>query len=374
MSKTRALCLLAGAVLSTALCAQQQNGQEQRWFEVELIVFSQTPTEALKEHFAASTTPIKPGRAVDLISPVYQPDISNLLSELPLCLQDRPLRLADNFAPVWMSELCIIEQQVPAWEQHNLFEPRQMLGKVPFPAKLPAVISGLGEHQDKPYLADVAALQLSDIAAKIARQSGKTLLLHTAWRQAPVTERLAIASRWFGGINYSTAYDYWGQPLATAHDNLQPEQAYSALESSLVSASFSDADTAPDNMLQQIEQLLQQLAANGTLPEPDSTGINANVVQDSPALSTLPADVWQLDGLFKLHLDHYLFVNTEFNLRIPLADKLQSIYVRQSRRVISGEIHYLDHPHLGIVLQIRRYELPPEPVSEVEQLATDAGQ
>ncbi|WP_445766442.1 CsiV family protein [Rheinheimera sp.] len=371
MSKTRALCLLAGALLSTALSAQQQNDQPQRWFEVELIVFSQTPTETLREHFADSTTPIKPGRAFDLISPLYQPDISSLLSALPLCQPQSTLWLADSFSPVWMSELCIIEQQLPAWAQNNLFEPRQMLSKVPFPAKLPAELSSLGEHQDKPYLADAAALQLSDIAAKIARQSGKTLLLHTAWRQAPVTERLAIASRWFSGVNYSADYDYWGQPLAAVPDNTQPEQAFSTLTPAAATAAVNDTDSAADTMLQQIELLLQQLSANGTLPEPDSSGINANTEHDNPALSTLPADVWQLDGLFKLHLDHYLFVNTEFNLRIPQADKLQSIYVRQSRRVISGEIHYLDHPHLGIVLQIRRYELPPEPVNELEVPATE---
>ena len=373
MSKTRALCLLAGALLSTALSAQQQNSQEQRWFEVELIVFSQTPTEALREHFADSTTPIKPGRAFDLISPLYQPDISSLLSALPLCQQRSTPELTERFIPVWMSELCIIEQQLPAWAQHNLFEPRQMLSKVPFPANLPAELTGLGEHQDKPYLADVAALQLSDIAKKIARQNGKTLLLHTAWRQAPVTERLAIASRWFGGVNYSADYDYWGQPRV-AHNSAQDEQAFTALNPAPVDLTFNNSDSAADTMLQHIEQLLQQLSANGALPEPDSTGINADEVQDSPALSTLPADVWQLDGLFKLHLDHYLFVNTEFNLRIPQADKLHSIYVRQSRRVISGEIHYLDHPHLGIVLQIRRYELPPEPVSEAEPLAAEADQ
>jgi hypothetical protein len=82
----------------------------------------------------------------------------------------------------------------------------------------------------------------------------------------------------------------------------------------------------------------------------------ANINAEQSISSAVEEQECQLDGLFKLHLDHYLFVNTEFNLRVENAGQLDTVYVRQSRRVISGEVHYLDHPHLGIVLQIRRFE------------------
>ncbi len=357
MSKSLALCLLATAVLSQTL-----NAQEQRWFEIEIIVFNQTPPANLLENFTDTTTAIKPGRAIDILTPRYQPNINALLNTLPVCLQQSPLQWSDSFSPALMSELCIIEQQLPLWAHNTLFQGRQYNSHVPFPARLGPRITGSGYHQARPYLADAAALQLTDIAQKISRQAGKQLLLHTAWRQAPVTERLAIASRWYSGANYSAQFDYWGQPLPA----LNTDNAISIASDNIDIAYQSDAITQDSDMLQHIDQLLQLLAADRALPEVQASDIaNSTNMHNNTSISTLPEQVWQLDGLFKLHLDHYLFVNTEFNVRLPQADKLQTVHVRQSRRVISGEIHYLDHPYLGIVLQIRRYE-PAAPAAKDE--------
>lgn len=307
----------------TSLFSNALSAQEQRWFEVEMLIFSQTPPAALQEQFTGQVTPVKPGRAYDLLTPLLQADISALLTDLPLCQQ------------------------------------RILNTTLPCPQRLAAVITGKGEHQNTPYLADASALQFSDIASKIRRLPGNQILLHTAWRQAPVTERRAIASRWFAGTNYSQQFDYWGQPLQTA---AQPE-----LESTIDIASpvIVADDSDQDDMLSNIELLLQQLQANSQLPATQNSPLDSISADTVLTANQLPDQVWQLDGLFKLHLDHYLFVNTEFNLRQPGQDKLNTIYVRQSRRVISGEVHYLDHPYLGIVLQIRRYE-PPQPDIEAE--------
>lgn len=346
MIKALKYCLLSSVLLTSPLSAQQQ-----RWFEVEMLVFSQTPGAAIQETFGDSVKAIKPGRAYDLLTPRYQPDIANLLSELPLCPQDTGFASEFKLMPLRSHTMCIFEPQVKPWQQHNLFQPRNTINKVAYPLQLPAVITGRGEHQNTPYLADDSALQLRDIAQKINRQAGMSLLLHTSWRQAPVTERRAIASRWFGGKNFSQQFDYWGQPR-----NLLVATADTALTSN--TPTYSMTDTGSDTqLLSQIDTLLQQLSANSQLSPPPGEELAA-IAPEQQSLSSLPDQVWQLDGLFKLHLDHYLFVNTEFNLRTPSANKLDTVYVRQSRRVISGEIHYLDHPHLGIILQIRRFDPP----------------
>ena len=83
MIKALKYCLLSSVLLTSPLSAQQQ-----RWFEVEMLVFSQTPGAAIQETFGDSIKAIKPGRAYDLLTPLYQPDIATLLSELPLCSQD----------------------------------------------------------------------------------------------------------------------------------------------------------------------------------------------------------------------------------------------------------------------------------------------
>jgi hypothetical protein len=341
------------SLMSAALFSVMLNAQEQRWFEVEMIIFSQTPQSALQEQFGDTVTPIKPGRAYDFITPRYQPELSNLLTALPLC-QLRPVMLAEyQFITLMPRQLCIFEQQPLSWQHSSLFEPVHARQTVPYPAQLPSLMVGNGKHQTVPYLAEQDALQLTDIANKIKRQAGTSVLLHTSWRQAPVTERRAIASRWYAGKNFSAQFDYWGQPVATKHvDN------NAALNAPMLATHNGAAARSETEIIRNIDMLLQQLNANGQLPAEANMPLSSVNTNDQMVLRNLPDQVWQLDGLFKLHLDHYLFVNTEFNLRVPANNALQTIYVRQSRRVISGEIHYLDHPYLGIVLQIRRYDMP----------------
>lgn len=344
--------------------------QEQRWFEVELIIFSQTPASAINETFGDTVKPIKPGRSYDLLTPLYQPELDSLLAALPLCpLQQTPAAVFQPM-PLLKQTMCIFEPQPAPWQHTNLFQPANIITTVAYPPKLPATITGRGQHVNRPYLAAQDALQLKDIANKVSRLPGNTLLLHTSWRQVPVTERRAIASRWYGGKNLSQQFDYWGQPNPATNTDVaavvDSNLSLSALNTAPLTVDAA-AGNAGNNVMQLIDELLHQLNANSQLVTAPDDALSAITPQQLSS-TALPSQVWQLDGLFKLHLDHYLFVNTEFNLRVPGTDKLDTVYVRQSRRLISGEVHYLDHPHLGIVLQIRRFEppiapepLPPEP-------------
>jgi len=354
MNKTLLLGLLCSSLMVCPLGAQ-----EQRWFEIEMVVFTQTPEDSLQEKFSEQVTPIKPGRAFDLLTPLFQPNIAQLLKTLPLCDAISSFDADYGFNLVLPGKLCIHEVQPEIWQQANLFEPRVINAKLPYPDKIPSLITGNGVHQTTPYLADEAALQFNDIVSKLKRQRNKQVLLHTSWRQAPVTERLAIASRWFAGQNYTEQFDYWGQPVPTEANSDKFDQ--SANEQFALDQEI--AITADNRLLNDIDALLEQLLANRQLTVTDNPSLSEDDIGDELSKRNLPTEVWQLDGLFKLHLDHYLFVNTEFNLRIPRLDKIQTIYIRQSRRVISGEIHYLDHPYLGVLLQIRRYE-PAQQINE----------
>ncbi len=104
--------------------------------------------------------------------------------------------------------------------------------------------------------------------------------------------------------------------------------------------------------------------------------------EDEESATAAPTQPWFLDGIFKVHLDHYLYINSEFNLvsantstksinsskaksdtKGNLVQGEQVISFRQDRRVITGEIHYFDHPHMGMVVQIRRFD-PTKPADE----------
>ena len=52
------------------------------------------------------------------------------------------------------------------------------------------------------------------------------------------------------------------------------------------------------------------------------------------------------------------------NTVIAPATQAKAIRFKQDRRVISGEVHYFDHPYMGMIVQIRPYTKP-EPEAEL---------
>lgn len=111
-------------------------------------------------------------------------------------------------------------------------------------------------------------------------------------------------------------------------------------------------------------------------------------------LGSQSGDKWAIDGNFKIYLDHYLFIDSQFIVRQKTVQeqiKLQPALVQnsnilgsengveiidlnreadtfgnnqqivikevlfdQKRRLRSEEIHYLDHPLMGVIVQIRK--------------------
>lgn len=67
----------------------------------------------------------------------------------------------------------------------------------------------------------------------------------------------------------------------------------------------------------------------------------------------------RLEGLVQLSRGRFLHFDADLVLR-P-ADGSAPVRVRLNRRMRSGELHYLDHPRVGILVQAERYEPEPEP-------------
>jgi hypothetical protein len=51
-----------------------------------------------------------------------------------------------------------------------------------------------------------------------------------------------------------------------------------------------------------------------------------------------------------------------------ISEKNEVITFKQSRKVITGEIHYFDHPYIGMIVQIRRFD----PTKPADQAVTQA--
>ncbi|WP_423186591.1 CsiV family protein [Alishewanella sp. d11] len=352
----KARLLLGGYLLFSAFVVQAS----ERWFEIEMIIFERAPDSQLQEQFPEQVTPIRLGRNIDLVTPKFAPSIAALLPSLTLCYDNAALNQSiANASQAWQAGFklfCHQETQPLAWQRKSIFPEFLLNTIVPLPNRIAPQLSGSGMFKGVPYLAESTAFGLTEVAERLRRQRQHQVLLHTVWRQAPVTERRAIPSRWFAGENFTERFDYWGQPNEQSSPTTNPIN-----NSATALTEINSVD-----VLEQIASRRAQLAAGVTLDQPTTAANETNANQNQV---NLPNDVWQLDGLFKLHLDHYLFVNTDFNLRRLVGESLHSINVKQSRRVISGEIHYLDHPHLGIILQIRRFT-PPAPEVVENSLAT----
>ncbi|RVU41111.1 hypothetical protein EOE67_02575 [Rheinheimera riviphila] len=373
-----ALLLAPTLLLHNAMAQSNSQGNSQSietsWFEIEILAFSRDNSQRLLEQFPPKVTEVATRGSVDLLSPLYQPDLTAILLAAPACpkpevaLSTDPelsLATADVTAPLFatdeaslaayqfqqsafklphsdgyqpLPELCAIDHKFNKALNAplNASLPGAVLIRQQPPAQLPLTPAGQEQHQPQPYLAPESALQLKDLAYQLQHRGNHQLLLHTAWRQPLSGKRAARPYRWFAGSNFGQQFDYFGRAKASA---IQP------------------ATDSNGQLLQQITALEQALAKNPATP----------LAELQPAFNQQSNDpVWQLDGLVKVYSERMLFAETDFNLRRLSADgsTLSTYHSNDQTRLLIGEVHYLDHPHLGLVLQIRRFAPPLLPTIE----------
>ncbi|WP_404339834.1 CsiV family protein [Pseudoalteromonas mariniglutinosa] len=154
------------------------------------------------------------------------------------------------------------------------------------------------EDTEQIYLLAPEQLQFAQQRQQLDRK-GLTPLLHTGWRFPEASKAAADSIKLFAGQRLSTQQN---------HD--------------------------------QYADLLDLVTANK---------------QAFPVIThTTPS--WELTGLMKIYVRHYLYINADFDISKKLANgDYEKARFSQFKRVISGEIHYFDHPRMGMIVQIRRY-------------------
>lgn len=155
------------------------------------------------------------------------------------------------------------------------------------------------------------------------------------------------------------------------HKELQQQQLNNLFEQYAIIESLDD-ELQSSNKDTEIKHIIDGLTADITVTKP-SLLLDSEIASLETRI-TPPEQPWYLDGLFRVHLDHYLYINSEFTIldgykATPnevlqqTTDENNIISFKQDRRVITGEIHYFDHPHIGMVVQIRRFD-PTKPAAE----------
>ena len=256
-------------------------------------------------------------------------------------------------------------------------------------------------YTDNPYLISSDSLQLKDIYLQLRRSRDFRPLLHLGWRQSLINRKPAEqnkALKIYAGdhfqqqyveelreverIKQETQFEQW-LVKQTAQENNEsltetvvtgePTEAISPLMAKLdyIFTQIKEPTIDKEQLIAQIDdpKIFDTLITQNSLDEKANTVLSSQQPIE-------PVQPWYLDGLFRLHLSHYLYITADFNISNLTASELataklagvdelnwQSIPFSQNRRVISGEVHYFDHPYMGMVVQIRRYKKP-EPEDE----------
>jgi len=312
--------------------------------------------------------------------------------------------------------LCVITQN----EIDRLFDKKQLtdfkidaFGVDSLPGKLYPAGS---HHSETPYLIADESLLLKDISQSLRWSKEFKPLLHFGWRQVGLTQNEAIPLKLFAGDHYQhqyqqalTAYQKELEQASEIENNLLKilTQAQEALISNQAPDDTPNIETVNHELIvktKRKQQVLDALLADIDYTNKSSedkliddnaitdiiktldkqtlediistTGAEPSIDDNQLAINNKPEkplQPWFLDGFLKVHLDHYLYITTDFNVYNQEQTKLVNegdkntnsklINFNQNRRVITGEVHYFDHPYIGMIVQIRRFD-PTKPADE----------
>ncbi|WP_076409155.1 peptidoglycan binding protein CsiV [Shewanella sp. UCD-KL12] len=294
--------------------------QEERWFEVEVYLFERN--NSLSQEQAPKYVPAQSRKkAVDLITPIFSTSITGSSLDPQGCSSHDWATNADTCNQEFTSSQVNHLANIP-W---SIAAPTEQYGQPGGPAVL------LSNEQN----------QFADIISKLSREKGNKSLLHMTWQQSMLPRHRAMPVKLFSGQDYSDRFELNGQ-------------------------SVTPQETSSD------------------IPQFDFLGSSFSLNDDKP--------VWELDGTLNIYLDHYLYVETALNLREEGTKVLEVMsrdadsdegsrlttpflyahLMKQNRRLRSDQIHYFDHPRMGMILQIRKMQQPLDRIEEEStQLITE---
>lgn len=384
-----------------------------RWFEVEVLLFTRnTPENDIGEEFPQQVEPVRFRRTRDLLTPYHYPDIKRIFNALHLCnnrqlgserihlqrislpeLETPQFELPPSTSPrLRITRLTpavtatpLSARQVPGFEFDlpQWFDlPALPRPDCDYPSSSPwlnpahwldperAPDRSLDHHYKQyPRVIDAEEtpgnlyvhlkarkyFRLRSIYRTLRRQPNIRPILHTAWRQPIGAKKRMRATRLYAGIDYSRDYDFQGQ-------GLKPDE--------VVLQAPDDSDNTFDSasIVDLIEQRIA-LHAQGREINYQSQSKGKGIEPAKPAVQNeaSPAQVREIDGLLKIWVDpfNYLHVDGEFNVRREIVvtaetlvsnkrlnKTLKNYHFKQTRRVISKELHYFDHPYMGMIVQI----------------------
>lgn len=344
MLRQLAVSLATLIALSIALSHSSQ-ARAEAWFEVEVYIFERQSQST--EQWPMAPIETKTNSAIDLISPVVGQAVVSMANESAPCTLiydvDANSHCAENTSANSAASTNSDANSTHLSHSGVLTTPGPSihpLTQYRYPSMIPSAIGSSSQTYAKlgsgPVLLANRQGQFASIVNSLSRERSNRSLLHMTWQQPMAGKSGSMPIRLFAGKNFSSSYHFDGRQIA--------QQALTPAE-----------------------------------PTPQGgQGMGDNWAP------LLPSPVWQLDGTLNIYLNHYLYIETALFLRkegrkllpVPTDDSntntntagatpnkvmtpyLMYIPLEQNRRVKSDEIHYLDHPEMGMVIQIRKMTQP----------------
>jgi len=342
--------------------------------QLPLAIITNTPADVLSNS-ADDTTEIE----VEVEEQVLTAEQLEYLEQAKTMLSDYQFTLLDD---LYYQQMCVLsEQKYQDIVSDDLTDYNKVIHH-----SMDRIVNGAPfEQSNVPYIIDKDAFQLTDIYKQLRRSREFRPLMHIAWRQPVYRVKQATPVRLYAGEHLAQRYQeqlslYQEQQELLAEqeatiaalvgennvENLSNEQVNQSQEirTSKLLNIINNADTYPDD----VEQLLAQTEQNNQLYYS-----LLSQTEEMTVGPTEPIQPWFLDGFFRLHLHrNYLNITADFNILgktvaeyesealLPNAQQteFETINFSQKRRIISKEIHYFDHPHMGMIVQVRRYNKP----------------
>jgi hypothetical protein len=290
-----------------------QSADEQQWYQIELIVFSRSESAEMDGESWPKEPGLKyPERVVEL----------------------KPIGASEVVLNEWLAD---IDGSLPATE-----EPAQQdaTNVEPDPT---AASTDVGEPvliqlPQQPFtLLENDQLQLTPMAKRIFRQNDFQQLFHGAWRQPIAARNVAESILIRGGTQYDDHYELEGSISLGL-------ERYLHINTDLWLSTF--VTTTPQNSY-----------AWSILPQAPRA-LNAEREMQS-------GDTFSLDDGFSATNSQNLLSPPSQNYDNFFSDLTSNSYavektvtLRQQRRMRSNELHYIDHPLLGLIIKITPYEFP----------------
>lgn len=328
--------------------------------------------------------------------------IQNLVSAADAEFQQLKFQSSENLVT---KVLCRIDQHYFAEHQAN--DPSFdyygfTVDKMPLLIDAPENITN-----DQSHLLSKESLQLGDVITDLRYSKNFRPLLHMGWRQVARPKKQSIPVKVYAGENFAADH----QKKLTRFNDSKTQQIAQLLEqknaenptiSALTEKITVNLDQLKSDQAEQLqaakkarlEKIISQVSqvndnTDELLTQLANEDLSLKLVgedfttakQETPPLP--PVQPWFIDGFFNIHLKHYLFITADFNILDknlselataqlasstssssnsatdkPNSTQAKAIRFKQDRRVISGEVHYFDHPYMGMIVQIRPYKKP----------------